>query len=70
MADMLHMDPDLVSTSCFQVNFKERGVGLRLVEEQLIMGQRSFSVDGVRDTLDRGARESRNGNVNRSFRLF
>lgn len=48
---MLHMDPDLVGTSCFQVDFKERGVGLRLVEEQLIMGQRSFSVDRVRDRV-------------------
>ena len=66
---MLHMDPDLVGTSCFQSDFKERGVGLRLVEEQLIMGQRSFSADRIRDTFDRGARKSRNGNVNRSFRL-
>lgn len=69
MADVLHMDPDLVGTSCFQSDFKKRGVGLRLVEEQLIMGQRSFSADRIRDTFNRGARKSRNGNVNRSFRL-
>ena len=28
MADVFHMDTDLVGTSCFQSDFKKRGVGL------------------------------------------
>ena len=54
VADVFHVDTDLVGTSCFQADHKKRGASLWLVGEKLIMGHCGFSVNRIRNALNGG----------------
>lgn len=52
MADIFHMDTDLVGASCLKTETQERQIRVFIIQKPFIPGGRGLSVVRVRDPLD------------------